>query len=379
LTRFDDYPIHPTANPIAWPLSGDPNHYDRYWFNGQDRDGRFFIAAAMGHYPVRDVVDAAFSVVVDGVESSVFASGRMPKDRTTAVGPISVDVVEPLREIRFVADRNATGLGCDLTFRAKTAAVEEPRQTRFRADGALATDHTRFTQWGTWAGTVWLDGTTIDVDPATTVATRDRSWGFRPVGAPTPTNRPVERPRAFWLWAPLHFDGFCTHMLLHEHADGRRWLETAMLVPAAPVAPAAAVAAGAWPPGEPVEWSELGYDIEWEPGRRELRRAELSATDAAGGRQTIVVEKLFSFRMRGIGYLHPTWGHGSAHGVLEVGREDLVLDELDPLDLSSLHVQNVVRARLGDHVGVGVVEQLVLGPHEPTGITGFLDGWGASD
>ena len=31
-------------------------------------------------------------------------------------------------------------------------------------------------------------------------------------------------------------------------------------------------------------------------------------------------------------------------------------------------------ARWGDRVGVGVVEQLVLGPHEPTGLTGILDG-----
>ncbi len=51
LTPFDDFPIHPSADPIAHPATGDPNHYDRYWFNGQAKDGSFFLGGAMGHYP----------------------------------------------------------------------------------------------------------------------------------------------------------------------------------------------------------------------------------------------------------------------------------------------------------------------------------------
>ena len=82
LTPFDDFPIHPSADPIAHPASADPNHYDRYWFNGHQRDGAFYFGAAMGHYPVRGVIDAAFSIVRDGVEHSIFASGAMPTDRS---------------------------------------------------------------------------------------------------------------------------------------------------------------------------------------------------------------------------------------------------------------------------------------------------------
>jgi hypothetical protein len=366
LTPFDDYPIHPSADPIAHPATGDPNHYDRYWFNGQDREGRFYIGGAMGHYPVRDVVDGAFSIVIDGVEHSVFASGRMPKDRTTAVGPVQITVLEPLRCIRLAVDREAMGIGCDITFQAKTVPVEEPRQTRIRDDGVPLMDHTRLTQWGSWEGSVWLDDETIEIDPATTVGTRDRSWGVRAVGAPTPNNRPVEMPQVFWTWAPLHFDEFCTHMALHEYSSGRRWLETAMLVPTAD---------GGWPPAGPQEWSDLAYDIDWEPGRRELRRAVLSATDGEGKRRTIHVEKLFTFRMRGIGYTHPYWSHGSAHGELEVGREDIGLDDFDPLDVSSIHLQCFVTANFEGRTGIGVVEQFVMGPHEPTGLSGFLEGW----
>jgi len=366
LTPFDDYPIHPSADPIAHPATGDPNHYDRYWFNGVDRDGDLFLAAAMGHYPVRGVVDAAFSVIVDGVEHSLFASGRMPLDRSTQVGPIRVEVVEPLRTIRIVAEPGDLGLGADLTFRARTAAIEEPRQRRIADDGVPIMDHTRLTQWGTWGGVISLDGRDITVDPARTWATRDRSWGTRPVGAALQTNRPAAAPRVFWLWAPLHFDDLCTHAALHEHPDGRRWLETGLIVPLDE--------AGGGAPHAGADELSLSYDIEWQPGRREAKRATITLTPRTGAPHRIELETLYTFRMRGIGYSHPTWSHGSNHGDLEVGRESIALDDFDPLAPSSLHLQNIVRARMGDRTGIGVLEQIALGPHEPTGLTGFTDG-----
>ena len=80
LTPWDDYPIHADADPVGTPSSADPNHYDRYFFNGHEREGAFYLGGAMGHYPVLGVIDAAFSIVIDGTEHSVFASGRMPME-----------------------------------------------------------------------------------------------------------------------------------------------------------------------------------------------------------------------------------------------------------------------------------------------------------
>jgi hypothetical protein len=372
LTPFDDFPIHPSADPIAHPASGDPNHYDRYWFNGQAKDGSFFLAGAMGHYPVRGVIDGAFSCIYEGVEHSVYASGFMPLDRSTAVGPIRIEVPEPMRTVRLIADRNATGFGADLTFRARTVAIEEPRQRLVGADGVLGMDHTRLTQWGSWEGTIWIDGTTIDVDPAQTIATRDRSWGMRPVGQQLQTQRQQRLPQVFWHWLPLHFDNFCTHMALHERTHGDRWLEAAMIVPLLePGAPACG-----YDPA--THLTDLAYDIKWEPGRREMASATFFANRPDGSEVRIDLEKLYTFRMRGIGYSHPHWSHGSAHGELEVGREDIALDDFDPLDLSSLHLQNIVRATLDGQVGHGVLEQIVLGDHVPTGMHGFTDGWAPS-
>ena len=78
ITPLDDYPLHQTPLPIAQMATGDPNHYDRYWFNGYSVDGDWFFGIAMGLYPNRGIIDAAFSFVADGTQHAVYASGRAP-------------------------------------------------------------------------------------------------------------------------------------------------------------------------------------------------------------------------------------------------------------------------------------------------------------
>ena len=74
ITPFDDYPIHQTAAPVAYPGTGDRNYYDRYFFNGYDRDADFFFAVAMGIYPNRKVIDTSFSCRI-GLTVAPAASG----------------------------------------------------------------------------------------------------------------------------------------------------------------------------------------------------------------------------------------------------------------------------------------------------------------
>ena len=91
---------------------------------------------------------------------------------------------------------------------------------------------------------------------------------------------------------------------------------------------------------------------------RDPARPELWFHDPIEGETHIEVEKRFTFRMRGIGYWHPYWGHGSNHGELEIGRESIRLEDFEPTDFGSIHLQNLVIATMGDRHGVGVVEQI---------------------
>jgi hypothetical protein len=52
-------------------------------------------------------------------------------------------------------------------------------------------------------------------------------------------------------------------------------------------------------------------------------------------------------------------------GKLEIGGESFDPQELDPLAPEHLHVQQLVRANDGERTGVGVLEQICLGPYEP--------------
>lgn len=374
LTPMDDYAIHQTPYPVAHTATGDPNHYDRYFFNGYTRDASLFFGAAMGLYPNRQVIDGSFSVVVDGVQRNVYGSGRCPLDRRqTQVGPVTIEVVEPLRTSRLAVDAPEHGLRAELRWEARTQAVEEPVQVRRNAN-LLVLEYTRLAQWGTWSGWIEIDGDRIDVEPTTTLGTKDKSWGIRPIGESVPG-----APNAgwfasgglFWLWAPVHWDDECTHLAIFEHPDGRRWFESASRVPVL----------GADDPvwGEPHRIEEVprvDHVVEWRPGTRRAEAARFTYWHH-GGREPEVLtfEPLLDFQMKGIGYTHPEWGHGHWRGEAASGGDSWVLADLDPLDPSNIHVQQLCRVRgASGREGVGVLEQLVFGPHAPSGLTGLLDG-----
>ena len=80
LTKADDYPIHQTADPIAY-AGTDRNFYDRFFFNGYNADGSLFFAAAFGVYPHHGIMDGSLCFVIDGVQHSVFASRTFHMER----------------------------------------------------------------------------------------------------------------------------------------------------------------------------------------------------------------------------------------------------------------------------------------------------------
>ena len=70
------------------------------------------------------------------------------------------------------------------------------------------------------------------------------------------------------------------------------------------------------------------------------------------------------------------WAHGTNHGDLDAGRESTKLQDFDPTDFASLHLLNLVTARMGGHIGIGILEQACFGPHAPLGLTGLNAGFG---
>jgi hypothetical protein len=361
LTSFDDYPVHQTAEPVAHSATGDRNFYDRYFFNGYSRAGDLFFAAALGVYPNRRVMDGAFSVVRDGRQHVVRASRLAPADRRdTRVGPLFVEVLEPLRALHLRVSDNAFGLSADLAFYARTGAIEEPRFT-WRPEGRLVMDSTRLTQFGFWEGNIRLDGEEIAIFPDGTPGTRDRSWGIRPVGEPE-TGAPGLPPQFFWLWAPVHFDERCTHAAFNEDAAGRRWHASGCIAPA-----------GRLDESAPEAMAAVDHHVTWQPGTRRASAARITLTPHQRPPIVVALEPILTFQMRGLGYLDPEWGHGLWKGPDVTDGVTWTLAELDPMDPRHVHVQQLCRARIDGKEGLGVLEQLVIGPHAPSGFTSILD------
>lgn len=366
LHPLDDHLIHQAPLPLLQYESGDPNAYDRYFFHGYDETGMIFVVA-MGIYPNRSIIDAAFCVSRDGHQRSVFASGRVSRDRASRIGPIEVEIVEPMREIAIRVDAPEQGLSAAATFHARSAAMEEPRHTLMDRNRVILDAH-RYTQFGRWSGTVTTGDVTIDLDPATTGGTRDHSWGIRPLAGGNP-QAPGDGGGIYWVWAPLQVADRCVLGAFQEDAQGFRKLQYgALLDDVGDLDP--------WDAESTIVHArDVDIDVAWESGYRRAEHATVTLRHVGDRPDSVVeVEPVGRIYMRGVGYTSLDRPHGAWHDELSVVGEELTHADIDPTtDFTCLHVQQVVKVSGTEGDGLGVMEQLPIGPHAPSGLTGFLD------
>lgn len=361
LTRGDDYPIHQTAEPIAY-AGTDRNFYDRYFFNGYPvagDDDRMF-ALAFGVYPQLNIADASFCWLAGGRQINLHASRWLDMERMALeVGPIAITVEEPLQRLRISVAAPDQGVAAEIVFTGRSFPIEEPRFTR-RIGPRTFLDYTRLTQNGSYAGWVEVDGERTDI--AGFVGTRDRSWGVRPVGARDPqAPAPTIMPQFFWLWSPCVFADGDLFFHTNDDATGDPWNRRALWAPL----------------GTPREgerhFTAAQATLAWRKGTRNATAATV-ALDGGELRFAPTTE----FFMLGLGYGHPIWAHGTNHGEFVVEREDFVTAEIDRTQPQHFHVQALSRVTWRDadgqeRVGRGVLEQLVLGPYAPAGFAGMVD------
>jgi hypothetical protein len=361
LTKADDYPIHQTPEPVAY-AGTNRNFYDRYFFNGYHKDGDVFFAGALGVYPLLNVMDASFCVIKDGKQYNVHASRTLHMERLdTRVGPIEVEVIEPLNVLRVTCTDPDNGIVADLTFSARFPAFEEPRFTR-RAGTMTMMDYTRLTQNGCYDGYLEVNGERITFSTTDSWGTRDRSWGIRPVGERDPQPNPYAGdPQFFWLWCPLNFDDCATFYHLNADADGVPWNTMGRVSSAE----------------RNVEIPAATSRLDYQPGSRWARAATVELPVPGGEHATLTLQPQQTFFMKGLGYGHPEWSHGRYHGELDTGFEIFDLDAMSPADPTHFHIQAICDATLEQggkrQSGKGVLEQLVIGAFAPYGFTEIAD------
>jgi hypothetical protein len=359
LTKGDDFPIHQLPEPIAY-AGTDRNFYDRYFFNGYHRSEELFFALALGVYPHLNIMDASFCVIKDGIQHNLRASRHLNMERMdTRVGPISVTVVEPLKTLHIAIDKNEYGIEGELFFNHRSIVLEEPRYTH-RIGPRTIMDFTRLTQNGTYRGHIHMQGSMITVSGDDWFGTRDRSWGVRPIGAKDP-QMPGEMdvPQFYWLWAPVNFDDCIALYDLNTDGEGGIWHTHGVLAPIGD--------------GPADHMKKVDSAIRFKSGTRHAESAEITFVTGDDETVRIDVAPRYHFYMSGLGYFHPEWSHGVDKGTLSIAYDTIDLTTADPANPLHLHIQAISDFTMNGRTGVGVLEQLIIGPHTPSGFKDVLD------
>lgn len=376
LTALDDYPIHQIADVARHVATSDRNFYDRYYFNGFSLAGDCMFVFGFGVYANLGVSDAFLLVLHEGQHRVVRASCELELvDRLApSVGPLSVEVLEPLARLRIRCAPNEWGLEIDATWTGQCAPVEEPRHY-FREHGRVIFDTVRLAQTGRWSGRLVANGTTFDLTDDTWWGTRDRSWGVRPVGESEPPGIRAKDPFSwYWIYTPIQFDDHSLLVMIQEQPDGSRVLEEAIRVP---------------------RHGSQG-DVEWLGRPRHALRYQKGSRLALGGTLTIdrpdgsaielLAEPMVTTHIGiGTGYGYDAdWRHGMWQGE-DVVVQGFHIDTTTPDGAARLFGITDASARFtytdesGTHVGYGLFETMAIGPHHQYGFVDMLDGYQGTD
>ena len=229
--------------------------------------------------------------------------------------------------MRVRVEPNESGLTADLVFGARSPVVEEPRFTLH--DGATAVfDYTRLTQWGAWDGTLGIDG-------------EDAADHARPRSSAAATGRGAcvrsARRRPGRVGSGRSSSGCgrrststtcaCTSTST-SYGDGRQWHSEGLVMPvlSAPTDPV-------FGPDVRIEtMASVRADVRWKPGTRRSEGATIHLVPHRGEERVVTLEPLSTFHMRGLGYLHPEFGHGHWKGDLAVHADRWKVDDFTGVD-----------------------------------------------
>jgi hypothetical protein len=364
ISQWDDFPVHQTSQPVRFVSTSDRNFYDRYYFNLHASSPDLFMVMGLGQYPNLAVQDAFACVQRGDTYRVVRASKELSDRRDLDVGPFRIEVLEPLKRLRFVLEETEHGIAADLLWTGSTPAIEEKPQF-IRRHGRVFFDTSRFCQTGRWEGRLRVGDEAFDVTSDRWGGVRDRSWGIRPHGEAEPAGIHEGGPGSLtgmWNYFPMQFDDHSIIYIRNEENDGSLALYDARRV---------------WnDPERPIE--DLGpveYEHRLKPGTRMMTGSSLRFPKAPTGPIEVECEPLnFAFIAIGTGYgVEADWRSGMYQGPLVVQGREYKTQELEALGQLTL-VDHVARYRYAGLEGYGLYEHAFVGPFEKYGMRDRADG-----
>ena len=237
-TALDERFAHQIPEPFPNVL-----HYHQDW-----RESLFFIMherekpgdvliLTLAHLPSRQEMD---SLQLGRVGDSPIMARHVRKvdgdQDDFRVGPITIDVVEPLKKIRLVAAASdATPVSFDVNFTARTAPYQLRRGT-MKAKHEIIWDQSHMFQSGIYNGSYTYKGKTTQID--NWWGQRDHSWGVR-----SHARCPL------WMWMPIQLEEGMVSVWHWEYPNGARVYTDGCFAPA--------------DGSEPIPVIDFQHDLHW--------------------------------------------------------------------------------------------------------------------
>ena len=336
------------------------------------RDGSLQLGFGIGKYLNRSVMDA-YAGVSRGVEQwTVRASRELGGEPDlTAVGPITYEVLEPLKVIRFsLAPNDVVPISFEWIFEAAVPPALENREHHRSRDGyRLDADIVRYHHIGGGSGWAEVDG--VRTELLDWVSTRDHSWGVRyQVGAEPADLAPAPVPSGVAIlvnWCPVlcrRPDGseYGLHWYYQRHSLSD-WSRIEMQ------------GGVEHPNGRRDPFVALVPDLAFRDDNRRFEAGTLTMTMADGSVRPLTLSPISDTGFHlGPGLYHGFDGqaHGQWRGPLHVDGEYLA-DCSDPVTARRVHQHRDCVIRVDDPVGggtgIGNLQSIVIGADTPMGLT----------
>ena len=148
LTNFDEHPVHQITEAFGSVMATDKHWNDGHYICLCDTEGNIQLIGLVRLYTNNDVIDGFLCVRHKGKQHNIRLSRRLRTDiDTIGIGPLRIEIVEPMQTVRLVLEDNEYGISCDLTCTSTAVPTRTSRRTRARA--GASPPRGRCTRW--WA------------------------------------------------------------------------------------------------------------------------------------------------------------------------------------------------------------------------------------
>ena len=223
ITELDDSLLHQGPETFAHALTSDHRFFDRTVLAVQSPDGNLDLVTSFGVYKNTNVMDG-FAMLQNGSGRQFnhrFSRTLYPDYANTVLGPLSIEILEPLKRVRMRLAPGKYPCSYDIEWKAVLPPYQEHRHLK-RLDGRIVRDHIRFDQFASATGWIEIEGKRTEFKDW--FAWRDHSWGVRPgVGGYEPFTGSREADNGYlgiYIWWLTETEGALFQ--LQEDGDGNQ-------------------------------------------------------------------------------------------------------------------------------------------------------------